>query len=106
MKRDFQEFQSRNATIVVVAPHGTDEVAKYWRREELPMIGVPDEDGKLADRYGQEWKLLKLGRMPALFVVDRTGALAFAQYGKSMADIPENAEMLKVLDGLKESAGR
>ncbi len=100
MKQDHEEFTSRNATIVVVAPHAAETVAEYWKKEELPMIGVPDEDGRLADLYGQEWKLLKLGRMPALFVVDRKGALVFAQYGKSMSDIPENSEMLKVLDGV------
>jgi len=102
MKQDFREFTSRNTTIVVVAPHSAEKVEKFWKEEELPMIGVPDKDGKLARLYGQEWKLLKLGRMPAPFVVDRKGALAFAQYGKSMSDIPGNSEMLKVLDGLTE----
>jgi peroxiredoxin len=100
MKKDYKEFKSRNATIVVVAPHAAEKVADYWKKEELPMIGVPDEDGKLADLYGQEWKLLKLGRMPALFVIDQKGTLKFAQYGTSMADIPKNSEMLKVLDGM------
>ena len=66
------------------------------------MIGVPDADVKLAHLYGQEWKIVKLGRMPALFVIDRKGALAFAQYGKSMSDIPENDEVLKALDALAE----
>jgi peroxiredoxin Q/BCP len=102
MKRDFKEFTSRSATIVVIAPHDMEKVAEYWKKEELPMIGIPDEDGKLAKLYGQEWNMLKLGRMPALFVIDRKGALAFAQYGKSMSDIPKNSEMLKVLDGMKE----
>ncbi len=39
--------------------------------------------------------------MPALFVVDRNGGLAFAHYGTDMSDIPENGDMLKVLDALK-----
>ena len=102
MKQDFKEFTARNTTIVVVAPHAADKVEEYWKKEELPMIGVPDEDGKLANLYGQEWKLLKLGRMPALFVIDRKGSLAFVQYGTSMSDIPGNSEMLKVLDRLRE----
>lgn len=102
MKQDFKKFESRNAAIVVVAPHSAEKVAAYWQKEDLPMIGVPDADGKLANLYGQEWKIVKLGRMPALFVIDRQGALAFAQYGKSMSDIPENNEMLKVLDALAE----
>ncbi len=101
MKQDFKEFTSKNATIVVVAPHNAEKVAEYWKEEELPMIGIPDEDEKLANLYGQEWKLLKLGRMPAFFVIDRKGALAFARYGTSMSDIPKNSEILKVLDGLR-----
>jgi len=101
MKQDFKEFTSRNATIIVIVPHAAEKVAEYWKKEELPMIGIPDEDEKLANFYGQEWKLLKLGRMPALFVIDRKGALAFAQYGTSISDIPGNSDMLKVLDGLR-----
>jgi peroxiredoxin Q/BCP len=100
MKQDFKEFASRHTAIVVVAPHASEKVASYWKKEKLPMIGVPDENGKLASLYGQQWNLLKLGRMPALFVIDRKGDLAFAQYGASMADIPENSRILKVLDGL------
>jgi peroxiredoxin Q/BCP len=101
MKEDFKEFTSRNARIIVVAPHSAQQVAEYWKKEELPMIGVPDKEGNLANLYGQEWKPLKLGRMPALFIIDRQGSLAFVQYGKSMSDIPKNSEMLKVLDGLR-----
>lgn len=95
MKQDYKEFKSKSVTIVVVAPHAAEKVAEYWKKEELPMIGVSDEDGKLGELYGQEWKLLKLGRMPALFVIDRKGTLAFSQYGKTMSDIPKNSEMGK-----------
>jgi len=54
--------------------------------------------GKL---YGQEWNLIKLGRMPALFIIDQKGSIAFAQYAKNMADIPENRGLFEILDGLK-----
>lgn len=101
MKRDFDEFKARNALIVVMVPHSAKKTEEYWRSEGLPYTGVPDEDGSLANLYGQEWKLLKLGRMPAMFVIDRKGALAFAQYGESMSDIPRNSSILKILDSLK-----
>jgi peroxiredoxin len=101
MKNDFNEFVSRKTTVIVVAPHDADEISEYWKKEGLPMIGIPDNDGKLANLYGQEWKLLKLGRMPALFVIDSKGVVAYAQYGTGMSDIPENSEILKVIDGLK-----
>lgn len=100
MKNNFDEFVSRAVTIVVVAPHPLLKVAEYWQKEALPMIGIPDEDGRLATLYGQEWKLLKLGRMPALFVVDRRGRLVFSHYGKSMSDIPANRDVLKMIDSM------
>ena len=102
MKKDFQAFRSRKTTLVVVAPHGPEKVAAYWQKEELPMIGIPDRDGKLAALYGQAWKLLKLGRMPALFVIDQNGTLVMARYSKSMSDIPQNSDVLKALDGLPD----
>jgi len=35
--------------------------------------------------------------MPALFVVNKNGVVDFAQYGKSMSDIPANEEVLAEL---------
>jgi len=52
--------------------------------------------GKL---YGQEWNLIKLGRMPALFIIDQKGSISFAQYAKNMADIPDNKKVLQILEG-------
>lgn len=101
MKNDFSEFVSRKTAILVVAPHDADEVSEYWKKEGLPMVGIPDNEGILSGLYGQEWKLLKLGRMPALFVIDSRGIVAYAQYGKNMSDIPGNSEILKVIDELK-----
>ncbi len=102
MKEDYQKFTAKGASLVVVAPHTPDKVLEYWEKEKLPMLGVPDEGGKLAALYGQEWKLLKLGRMPAIFVVDQRGELVFVHFGKNMADIPNNDSMLEVLDGLND----
>ena len=101
MKQDIKQFTDRQAQIVVIAPHGTGEVNIYWEKENLPFIGIPDPDGTLGKLYGQEWNLIKLGRMPALFIIDQKGEIAFAQYAKNMADIPENSKLFKILDGLK-----
>ena len=101
MKRDIKQFKDKKAQIVVIAPHGTAKVKSYWEKENLPFIGIPDSDGTLGKLYGQEWNLIKLGRMPALFIIDQKGEIAFAQYAKNMADIPENTELFKILEGLK-----
>ena len=38
--------------------------------------------------------------MPAQFVIDCQGKIAFAHYGSGMSDIPKNARMLEVIRGL------
>jgi|GEM_PF-433885 peroxiredoxin Q/BCP len=100
MKADHQEFLKRKARIAVVAPHGAEKVKRYWQKEGLPFIGIPDKDGAIGRLYGQEWSLIKLGRMPALFVIDRKGAVILAQYAENMADIPENRGLIQVLEGI------
>ena len=45
----------------------------------------------------QEVIAKKLGRMPALLVVDKKGIIKYAHYGDDMQDIPENEEILGVL---------
>lgn len=104
MKEDFEKFREREAQVVVVAPHDAGRVKKYWEKDKFPFTGIPDPDHGLANLYGQQWNLAKLGRMPALFVIDRQGMLAFTHYGRSMADIPSPDELLAVIDGLPKPA--
>jgi len=101
MQADFEQFTGRKARIVVIAPHGMESVKNFWVKEKLSYIGLPDPAGKLGMLYGQEWNLLKLGRMPALFVIDRKRKFTYTQYAKHMADIPPNEEILGILDGMK-----
>ena len=56
-----------------------------------------DESKKIPEILNQEVKLLKLGRMPGLLVVDKEGIIQYAYYGENMHDIPENDEILEVL---------
>jgi peroxiredoxin Q/BCP len=54
----------------------------------------------VADVYNQQVNLRKLGRMPALLVVDKDGIIRYEHYGDSMQDIPENSVILDLLDQL------
>jgi len=47
--------------------------------------------------HKQKVHLIKLGRMPALFVIGKEGTVKYSYYSKSMGDIPENEELLKVI---------
>jgi peroxiredoxin Q/BCP len=68
----------------------------------MPFTGLSDVGSKIADLYSQEVNLLKLGRMPALFVIDRDGRVVYSHHGSSMSDIPSNEEVLGVLRGLSQ----
>ena len=98
LRQDYQEFSKRQAQVIVVGPEDARAFEAYWREHDLPFIGLPDPKARVLKRYGQEIKLFKLGRMPAQVIVDKTGVARFVHYGRSMADIPENAEILALLD--------
>jgi peroxiredoxin len=98
LRQDFAEFEKRGTVIVVVGPESAEAFTRYFGEHDLPFIGLPDPTHTVLKQYGQEIKLFKFGRMPAQLVVDKTGMVRFICYGKDMADIPTNAEMLDVID--------
>jgi peroxiredoxin len=100
--QDYQEFTSRDAEVVVVGPDDDDAFKNYWQKDDMPFVGLADPAHAVAGRYGQEVKLLKLGRMPALMVIDKGGRVRYKHYGDAMSDIPPNREILAILDALNE----
>ena len=100
MRDDIDAFKASNATIAVVVHDDNKSVAEYWGKHRIPYVGIPDPKGVLAKRYGQQWKLLRAGRMPALFVIDADQQIVAEQRGDSMKDIPRNADVLELLQGL------
>ena len=100
LRQRYDDITKRGAEVVVVGPERRDGFARYFERERLPFVGLPDPSHEVADLFGQEVKLLKLGRMPAQVVVDRSGVIRAAHYGSSMSDIPKASELLEILDGL------
>jgi peroxiredoxin len=100
LRQDHLEFEKRQTEIVVVGPENAQAFEAYWRENELPFIGLPDPKASVLKLYGQEVNLFKLGRMPAQVIVDKAGVARFVHYGHAMSDIPENAELLGLLDQL------
>jgi len=98
LRQDYQQFVQRQAQIIAVGPEDAKAFQAYWREHELPFIGLPDPRASVLKLYGQEVNLFKLGRMPAQVIVDRSGMARFVHYGHSMSDIPENVEVLALLD--------
>ncbi len=100
LRQDHAEFTRREASILVVGPEKPEAFARYWQEHDLPFVGLPDPTHTVLKLYGQEVNLFRLGRMPAMLIIDREGRVRFVHYGHSMADIPANAEVLALLDRL------
>jgi peroxiredoxin Q/BCP len=98
VRQDHEKFVQRDTVVIAIGPEDQETFQRYWEQQQMPFIGLPDPDHAVAGLYDQEVKLLKFGRIPAQMVVDKTGTLRFVHYARSMSDIPENKEILEVLD--------
>ncbi len=98
LRSDYHEFVKRDVEIVVVGPEDAPAFEKYWQDESLQFVGIPDPKHSVLKLYGQEVNLFKLGRMPAQVLIDKAGVARFVHYGHSMSDIPENEEILALVD--------
>jgi peroxiredoxin len=102
LRQDYQKFVERDTEVIVVGPEGAEQFETYWAKNNLPFIGLPNPDLSVLKLYGQQFKLLKFGRMPAQAIVDRHGVVRFLHYGDSMSDIPKTQEMLETLDQINQ----
>ena len=105
LRQDYKKFADKNAVVIVAGPENAEAFKKYWEKESLPFIGLPDPEHTVLKTYGQEVKIFKLGRMPAQVIIDRQGMVRFVHYGHSMSDIPDNGELLSLLDEINASDG-
>ena len=108
LRQDYQKFVTAGAEIIVVGPEPAFAFRAYFEAELLPFLGLPDPKHSVLKLYGQEVNLFKLGRMPAQVLIDSFGMVRFVHYGHSMADIPQNKEILeslRVMNGQREVSG-
>ena len=102
LRQDYPRFRGENTVILVVGPEGSEAFQSYWAENDLPFIGLPDPKHSVLKLYGQEIKLFKFGRMPAMVIIDKKGMVRFVHYGHSMDDIPENESVLNNLRDLNQ----
>jgi peroxiredoxin len=98
LRQDFQQFVKLDTVILVVGPEKADAFREYWKKENLPFIGLPDPEHRVLKQYGQQVKIYKLGRMPAQLLIDKSGRVRFIHYGHSMSDIPSTREIITLIE--------
>ena len=100
LRQDFESFRALDTEILVVGPESARAFSRYWSENLLPYTGLPDPDHRVLKLYGQEIKLFKWGRMPAMLIIDKAGLVRYVHYGHNMSDIPENQEVLEIIRDL------
>jgi peroxiredoxin Q/BCP len=104
LRRDYPQFVERDTEVMAIGPEGRARFARYWQAHEMPFVGIPDPRHLVPGLYGQEVKLLKMGRLPAQVIVDKAGRVRYVHYGRSMSDIPHDDELLALLDQINQEA--
>ncbi|HPH94454.1 MAG TPA: redoxin domain-containing protein [Anaerolineaceae bacterium] len=104
LRQDAAEFETRGAKVAIIGPDGPNAFRRYWETEQMPFTGLSDIGNKVADAFHQEVVWWKLGRMPAVIIVDQKGMIRYTHYGSSMSDIPENSELFEALDRIKTAS--
>jgi peroxiredoxin len=96
-----QKYDEYSALDTIIAPILVDKLENAQKMEEkyaknkFPILY--DKTKKVSKMLHQEIKILKLGRMPGLIIVDKQGIIQFAYYGENMQDIPKNRDVLEIL---------
>ena len=102
LRQNYENFLTEDTIIVVVGPEDKSAFTKYFEKNQLPFLGLPDPKNSVLKLYGQQIKLFKFGRMPAQLLIDKDGIVKFVHYGHDMTDIPRPREMLDLLASINK----
>lgn len=98
MRDGYSDFVSRGAEILAVGVDSPSAFEAYWKKENIPYIGLPDPKASVPRLYRQEVNLFKLGRMPLNCIIDLEGRIRYLHYGSNMTDIPGHETFMDVID--------
>jgi methyl-accepting chemotaxis protein len=89
--------------VVAVVAQSSEVVRRYIEDTGLPFNILVDESREVLKAYGvwhrfglDAWNIAR----PALFVIDRAGAIRYSFIGESQEEFPSPDEILRVIDTL------
>lgn len=104
LRQDYQQFIDNETEVVAVGPDSQEDFKRFWEQGQITFVGLADPEHTAAKRYDQEVALLKFGRVPAQMIIDKAGIVRYVHYSRSMADIPENEEIIQILKQINQEA--
>lgn len=99
---DLNKFKELDTEVYVI----TADRFENARRLELVYLKGKfpiyfDMDHEVVNLLKQDVKILHLGRLPAVLIVDKEGIVQYAYYGSSMVDIPSNRALIRTLNKIE-----
>ncbi|MBS7248969.1 MAG: redoxin domain-containing protein [Candidatus Freyarchaeota archaeon] len=96
---DFDQLNTALYPITVDKLENAKKLETKYAKRKYPIYY--DQEQKVTKLLKQEIILRKLGRMPALLIIDKQGTIQYAYYGDSMHDIPKTQEILETIKKLE-----
>lgn len=93
----FEQFKEFNAVLYAILPDDFENAQKFEANFAKKFPIYYDDKKNVNKMLKQEVKPLKLGRMPALLIIDKQGIIKYSYYSDSMEDIPDNEELFQTL---------
>ncbi len=97
LHQDIQKFKDLKIKVVVICPENMAGVEKFVAKQPLEIDLVADPQHVIADRFKQQVKIFKLGRMPAQIILNKDDKQVFEHYASSMTNIIENNVILSAI---------
>ena len=94
----FQQLDTEIYPILVAKERVAQKMETRLAKDKFPIYFDPDKE--VVNMLNQENIMAKLGRMPAMLIIDKKGIIKYAHYGNSMSDIPRNTEILEIIEKL------
>ena len=90
--------------VVAIVAQSPEAVRRFIEETGLPFNILVDESRAVVKAYGV-WHALGLSAWniarPALFLIDRSGAIRYSFIAKRQQEFPEHTEIMKAIEGLR-----
>ena len=99
--KNINKFKELNAEIYAITADRFENARRlelHYAKEAFPIYF--DKTHEVVRKLQQEVKILKLGRLPAVLVVNKEGIIQWAYYGSNLRDLPKILELFEVLEKL------
>jgi peroxiredoxin len=98
MMRDLKKFKELDTELYIITADRFENARRlevFYLKKQAPIYF--DTKHEIVTLLKQDVKILTLGRLPAILIVDKKGIVQYAYYGSSFIDIPSNRELIRTL---------